>query len=218
MIDGQANNLLRSSRAHAILSNYAYARKWGHNVLVSEAVGRDDAIHKWVDWNMMRFQESPSVAPSPKLYQCVRCFTIAFFDAEESPPCRVDFESSADAETVTITKLAKTCNAVPSQWEGVTDDGRIVYIRYRGGYGSIGIGATINEAITHTKQPLFYWYGDDALDGYISFETLKELLPPSVVMAEGITGGYDNDVTDLVEEISGRAEVLSSVRDNKTSG
>ena len=33
-----------------------------------------------------------------------------------------------------VTQLAKTCGACPAQWEGVTDDGQEVYIRYRWGF------------------------------------------------------------------------------------
>ena len=39
-----------------------------------------------------------------------------------------------------VIKLEQTCGACPSQWEGITDDSRSLYIRYRWGYLSVSIG------------------------------------------------------------------------------
>jgi len=41
---------------------------------------------------------------------------------------------------ITVSVITKTCNACPSQWEGVTDDGREVYVRYRFGFLYIKVG------------------------------------------------------------------------------
>ena len=38
-----------------------------------------------------------------------------------------------------ITELEQTCFACPSQWEGKTETGKEVYIRYRWGYLSIRV-------------------------------------------------------------------------------
>lgn len=43
--------------------------------------------------------------------------------------------------------VTMTCVACPAQWEGTLEDGRCVYVRYRGGWLSVGIGATSYEAI-----------------------------------------------------------------------
>jgi len=32
-----------------------------------------------------------------------------------------------------VISLKQTCEACPSQWEGTLEDGRMIYIRYRGG-------------------------------------------------------------------------------------
>jgi hypothetical protein len=29
-----------------------------------------------------------------------------------------------------VSKLTQTCKASPSQWEGLTDDGQFIYVRY----------------------------------------------------------------------------------------
>lgn len=46
-----------------------------------------------------------------------------------------------------VVTLAKTCGAFPAQWDGELDDGRVVYVRYRHGWLSIGAGATEDEAV-----------------------------------------------------------------------
>ena len=46
-----------------------------------------------------------------------------------------------------IKQLKQTCSAFPSQWEARTEDDKYVYIRYRGGYLSMGVGGTEDEAI-----------------------------------------------------------------------
>ena len=47
---------------------------------------------------------------------------------------------------VVIKELVQTAYAFPSQWEGKTDDGRVVYIRYRSGWLEVGVGHTLDEA------------------------------------------------------------------------
>ncbi|MCA1480782.1 hypothetical protein, partial [Bradyrhizobium sp. NBAIM08] len=53
----------------------------------------------------------------------------------------------SDAQQIQIVRLEQTCGACPSQWEGVTDDGRVVYIRYRWGALTAGAGYTLDEAV-----------------------------------------------------------------------
>lgn len=43
--------------------------------------------------------------------------------------------------------LQRTCAAFPSQWEGLLEDGRAIYIRARYGWLSFGLGSDIDEAI-----------------------------------------------------------------------
>lgn len=44
-------------------------------------------------------------------------------------------------------EVEKTCSACPAQWEGRLADGRFVYVRYRHGWLSIGLGASSDEAV-----------------------------------------------------------------------
>lgn len=46
-----------------------------------------------------------------------------------------------------ITDLRKTCAASPAQWEAKTPDGQFVYIRYRWGVLTMGVGENIDQAI-----------------------------------------------------------------------
>ena len=73
----------------------------------------------------------------------------------------------------TVKKLSKTCDACPSQWEGETTDGRVVYIRYRWGYLSAGIGADIGEAV---RDNLYEEQIGGELDGYIMEYDMKAFL------------------------------------------
>lgn len=83
---------------------------------------------------------------------------------------------------VTITKITKTCAACPAQWEAKTDDGMVVYIRYRWGGLSICIGDTIDNAVMG-KEIMHTSYGN-GLDGTMDYETLKEIAKKYIVFPE----------------------------------
>jgi len=62
---------------------------------------------------------------------------------------------SADAmPTTRVSKLTQTCKGSPSQWEGLTDDGQFIYVRYRWGCLSIGSGKTMDEAVGNVNNPV----------------------------------------------------------------
>lgn len=71
--------------------------------------------------------------------------------------------------------LKKTSLACPSQWEGVLEDGRAVYARYRWGELSVGVGDGVDEAVRSgmSDQALYADPVGDGLDGYMDFEELK---------------------------------------------
>lgn len=52
----------------------------------------------------------------------------------------------------TITHMERTCGAYPSQWEGSLDDGRSVFVHYRGGRGRIGVGNSMDDAVDATIE------------------------------------------------------------------
>jgi hypothetical protein len=60
---------------------------------------------------------------------------------------------SGDAMPPTrVSKLTQTCKGNLSQWEGLTDDGQFIYVRYRWGCLSIGSGKTMDEAVENANN------------------------------------------------------------------
>ena len=65
---------------------------------------------------------------------------------------------------LTVIKLEQTCFACPAQWDGKTDTGQGIYIRYRYGYLRLDVDGEIGV------------YGEqvgDGLDGGMSFEEMS---------------------------------------------
>ena len=72
-----------------------------------------------------------------------------------------------------VVEIKRTCSACPSQWEGILDDGRSIYVRYRWGNITAGIGDTLDEAIRN--KSIYFSYGDE-FDGYITDREMVKLL------------------------------------------
>lgn len=70
-----------------------------------------------------------------------------------------------------IKTLEHTCEACPSQWEGLLEDGTHFYVRYRGGRFRVGFGDSLGDAIDNMT---FSQSVGDSLDGYMTWE---EALP-----------------------------------------
>lgn len=98
-----------------------------------------------------------------------------------------------------IVMLHQTSIACPSQWEGLTSSGECVYIRYRSGYGRIGFGRTVDEAVD--DESTFIWYGDDPMDGVISLEEVQALAPAYITFENGISGEWDENLDNLLEAV-----------------
>lgn len=65
-----------------------------------------------------------------------------------------------------VLHLTNTCYACPSQWEGTSESGDDIYIRYRWG----GFRIEVNGQVVH-RQAI-----GDGLDGFISNEDLAKIL------------------------------------------
>lgn len=69
---------------------------------------------------------------------------------------------------IKVVDLKRTCDASPSQWEGLTENGMAIYIRYRSGVLSAGAGDDIELAAASScgmgEPPLYY--ADATGDGY----------------------------------------------------
>ena len=74
----------------------------------------------------------------------------------------------------TVRVLEMTCDAFPAQWEGRTDDGRCVYVRYRSGWLRIGLGdthaAAIDAAMRHANPDA--WQLGGPFDGVLDYTDL----------------------------------------------
>jgi len=77
-----------------------------------------------------------------------------------------------------LKELKMTCDVCPSQWEGKTEDGKTVYILYRWGCLSAGVGATLDEAVDnamglHGGRPIVELEPDDCeSEGEMSTEDM----------------------------------------------
>jgi hypothetical protein len=69
-----------------------------------------------------------------------------------------------------ITKLEMTCSGCPTQYEGLNSDNQCVYIRYRWGILTLGVGDDLSEAVNNT---IFHKDFNDEWDGWMKFSTLK---------------------------------------------
>lgn len=76
---------------------------------------------------------------------------------------------------IVVKEIEQTCEVCPSQWEGITDDDRCIYIRYRWGFLSVRIGSPGDKsefAGVRGKGILRKQLGD-SYEGILSY---KELL------------------------------------------
>jgi hypothetical protein len=75
-----------------------------------------------------------------------------------------------------ISSIKQTCSACPSQWEGLLEDGRPIYMRYRWGALTIHVGptgGTIRDALG--RDPYFDQQVGDSLDGSIELTEVCRL-------------------------------------------
>lgn len=74
-----------------------------------------------------------------------------------------------------VVALKQTSIACPSQWEGVLEDGRVIYARYRWGELSVGLGDGVAEAVRNgmSDDALYADPVSGGLDGYMDLEELK---------------------------------------------
>lgn len=77
-----------------------------------------------------------------------------------------------------LRNLRQTCYACPSQWEALTEDGQFVYIRYRWGQLTLGVGDTLTEAVGNVS---FSKQVGDSLDGAMSIWEVQRHIPKLVI-------------------------------------
>jgi hypothetical protein len=74
-----------------------------------------------------------------------------------------------------IKEFRKTCQACPSQWEGETEDGKEIYVRYRHGHLTIDVGNPKVDYL-YRNTIIFEKQIGDNLDGVMTEEELKPYL------------------------------------------
>lgn len=84
----------------------------------------------------------------------------------------------------TVAWMMQTCGACPSQWEGELQDGRAVYIRFRHGWLQVGAGPDVDAAVRGAED-LYEGEGPNGLDGFLTFEQLRDHLS-GVLGFEGV--------------------------------
>lgn len=85
-----------------------------------------------------------------------------------------------------IVSLRRTCIACPSQWEGISADGRTVLFHYRGGYLSVRyMNPSETKYCRYDLEDVFekelsaedFVYGEEFCDGFIvDFTTVRMVL------------------------------------------
>lgn len=100
-----------------------------------------------------------------------------------------------------LKSLVKTCFAVPAQWEGETEDGREVYVRYR--YGQLK--AYVGDP--DLKDP--YWeMGEKIINRQIGDDLDGLMDTPEMLRRTGLE--YDGDISDMDE-----IEVIEDYQDQQ---
>lgn len=91
--------------------------------------------------------------------------------------------------TDVIVKLKRECFACPATWEGKTEAGEFVYIRYRHGFGYVAIAPTEDEIFTGKARHVCGWKNRDSDgDGFMTDWELRDELAKTdkVSLAEGV--------------------------------
>jgi hypothetical protein len=81
---------------------------------------------------------------------------------------------------IVVSELVQTCTSCPSQWQGRTNTGGHIYVRFRHGELRIGVGASLDAAIEQAMAmtaagPLLALDLDKIDDGYLEYGDLVSL-------------------------------------------
>jgi hypothetical protein len=126
-----------------------------------------------------------------------------------------------------VISMERTCYACPSQWDGITDDNRKVYIRYRHGQLSVSIGEPGDEADDAGVNGECIYAGDngEAFHGFLTYDELREALKDVLDLPETSLGEEDathekageifaaasENLNRLIKE--GKVKVIDSIAD-----
>lgn len=98
---------------------------------------------------------------------------------------------AGDASLIRVVSLTQTCEACPAQWDGMTDDGREVYVRYRGSCGSVRVAKPGDHSEFSALDGYAVCYferideeGIGGWDGYMDEAEMRSLTAPFVTWPE----------------------------------
>jgi hypothetical protein len=72
--------------------------------------------------------------------------------------------------TLRIARAVLTCWACPSQWDAWTSDGQYLYLRYRGGIGTVTSQPSNDPSTWDLNREPLVEFGEPSLDGDISLD------------------------------------------------
>lgn len=115
-----------------------------------------------------------------------------------------------------ITKMERTSTGFPAQWEGQLENGQYIYIRYRWGLFTLGIGDTIDDAVLNT----IFRFETPHKTGVMSESTMMTIIETHTIYRfNGIKAKLlENEIHDI--DVLGRAkevlEKLEKILDEKS--
>lgn len=88
----------------------------------------------------------------------------------------VDAQILQPPTPIKVVHIEQTCDACPSQWNGLTDDNRQFYARFRWGKLSICMSEPndTGEYAGVRGKEIFFKQRSDGLDGHMTYEELVE--------------------------------------------
>lgn len=92
------------------------------------------------------------------------------------------------AKLIKVTEITNEGTTHPTQWDGVTDDSRPVYIRYRHGRVDVFVGEVGESAdfdLLNSEYGYIDWYVAGHSPGELPYASLKEALAGSLELPEG---------------------------------
>jgi hypothetical protein len=75
---------------------------------------------------------------------------------------------------INVISCKRTCTACPSQWEGVCSDGWHIYVRFRWGCLTYGLGDTIDAAVDDSFKREGVDFG--TMDGWMTNAEMQQAM------------------------------------------
>jgi hypothetical protein len=100
----------------------------------------------------------------------------------------------------TVNELRMTCGAAPTQWEGTVEDGRTVYVRFRHGELTVGLGADLSDAVgaasssrSDTRDPDGWCKQiDEDAGGVMNLDELRRHVAGVLEIPDGVGDSLDD--------------------------